>query len=60
MKMFVVTVVPQARILLVNNKLYTTVLIIFINLSHFAFLCRALKEANITPQQIDCVCYTKG
>jgi len=23
-------------------------------------LRRALKEANITPQQIDCVCYTKG
>ena len=21
---------------------------------------RALKEANIKPQEIDCVCYTKG
>ena len=24
------------------------------------FLFRSLKEANITPQEIDCVCYTKG
>ena len=24
------------------------------------FCFRSLKEANIKPQEIDCVCYTKG
>ena len=26
----------------------------------FLLLCRALDEANVKPEDIDCLCYTKG